>query len=87
MILWSRDSRGAGSLPSALGAYKQYAKFPAGGCRVSCRVTTAGEGLAAADVDFLDAEGGLIARIEGYECTIDASLNEAFRRNALEAVS
>jgi acyl transferase domain-containing protein/NAD(P)-dependent dehydrogenase (short-subunit alcohol dehydrogenase family) len=87
MILWSREKFGAGSLPSFLGGYRQYAKFPAGGARVSCVVTRSGEGLAAADIDFLDEGGALIARVENYECTIDASLNEAFRKNALEAVS
>ena len=38
---------------------------------------------AVADIEFLDAEGDPVARIESYECVIDASLNQAFRRNRL----
>jgi hypothetical protein len=36
---------------------------------------------ALAEIDFLDAEGKLVARIEGYECVIDPALQRAFRRN------
>ena len=38
---------------------------------------------AVADIEFLDAQGELVARIEAYECVIDPSLNQAFRRNRL----
>ena len=31
------------------------------------------ENLVRADIDFLDADGGLVARMEGYECTVDKS--------------
>ncbi len=37
-----------------------------------------------ATVEFLDHKGTLLARIEGYECVADASLNNAFARNRLE---
>ncbi|MBV8607290.1 MAG: hypothetical protein JO034_07500, partial [Singulisphaera sp.] len=45
------------------------------------RITHAGAHRARADVAFLAADGGLIARINDYECVLDASLNQAFRRN------
>ena len=38
---------------------------------------------AAADIDFLDSAGDLVARMEGYECVIDPSLSDAFARNQL----
>jgi hypothetical protein len=35
-------------------------------------------------MEFLDRNSGkLIARLEDYECVIDASLQQAFRRNQL----
>jgi hypothetical protein len=36
-----------------------------------------------ADIEFLDEEGALVARIEGYECVSVASLIQSFRRNRL----
>ncbi len=38
---------------------------------------------AVADIEFLDARGELVARLDSYECVIDSSLNQAFRRNQL----
>ena len=37
-----------------------------------------------AAIEFVDPAGTLIARIEEYECVLDAALNAAFRRNQLE---
>ena len=34
-------------------------------------------------IEFLDARGELVARLGTYECVVDASLNQAFRRNQL----
>jgi hypothetical protein len=86
MILWTRERLGAGSLPSYLGRYRQFrARFPAEGVRLVVRVTKSLDNLAAADVEIADFSGGLVARIEGYECTVDKSLNEAFSRNSLGA--
>ena len=36
-----------------------------------------------ADIDFQDADGRVIARLEGFEAVIDANLGKAFRRNRL----
>ena len=47
---------------------------------VRCRAQRRGYALAAADVDFIDASGRLIAPLEGYECTVEPSLAEAFRK-------
>jgi len=82
MILWSVERAGAGSLPTFVGRYRQFRRtFPAGGVRVVARVTEAGPHKARADIDFLDDRGQPVARIEDYECVIDASLQSAFRRN------
>ena len=85
LIVWSCAEYQAGSLPSFIGKYRQFApKFPADGGRIAARIVKHDRHRAVADIEFLDRNGGLLARIEGYECTIDAALNAAFRRNALE---
>ncbi|MBI3552647.1 MAG: SDR family NAD(P)-dependent oxidoreductase [Elusimicrobia bacterium] len=87
MILWTAQRQGAGCLPSRAQGFRQYAAFPEEGSRVAARIVKSVEGSACADVDFLDARGRLVARLEGLECTVDKSLNTAFRRNALEVRS
>jgi NAD(P)-dependent dehydrogenase (short-subunit alcohol dehydrogenase family) len=85
LSLWCHAERGAVSLPSALGRYRQFRRrFPAGAVRVVCRVTGAAGQVVRADVEFVDGAGQLVARIDNYECILDAALNAAFRRNRLE---
>jgi hypothetical protein len=85
MILWSFERFGSGSLPSFAGRYRQFQEnFPRNGAQIVIRVTTEREHSASADMEFLDRTSGkLIARLEGYECVIDPSLERAFRRNQL----
>ncbi|WP_435007870.1 SDR family NAD(P)-dependent oxidoreductase [Tundrisphaera lichenicola] len=88
MILWSVERTGDGSLPTFVGRYRQFRKsFPGGGVRVVARITEASPHKARADVDFLDEQGEAVARIEDYECVIDASLKSAFRRNRAQVES
>jgi len=35
------------------------------------------------DIDWVGDDGRLLARLEGYESVVDASLSEAFRHNSL----
>jgi acyl transferase domain-containing protein/NAD(P)-dependent dehydrogenase (short-subunit alcohol dehydrogenase family) len=85
MILWSFERFGAGSLPSFAGRFRQFHEsFPKDGAQVVIRITSAQSHSAIADIEFLDRSNGkLIARLEGYECVIDASLQQAFQRNQL----
>jgi NAD(P)-dependent dehydrogenase (short-subunit alcohol dehydrogenase family) len=85
MILWSFERFGSGSLPSFAGRYRQFQdNFPKTGVQIAVRVTAEREHSASADMEFLDrTTGKLIARLEGYECVIDPSLQKAFRRNQL----
>jgi acyl transferase domain-containing protein/NAD(P)-dependent dehydrogenase (short-subunit alcohol dehydrogenase family)/acyl carrier protein len=84
VILWTRQQRGAANLPCHIRRYRQWRRnFPADGARVVVFVERSSERLALCDMDFVDAEGRLIARLEGYECVIDPSLERAYRRNAL----
>jgi len=84
MILWSFAQYQSASLPTFIRRYRQFLpKFSASGGRVIAQVTKSEEHSAQATIEFLDEHGALIARMEEYECTIDPSLNEAFRRNSL----
>jgi hypothetical protein len=85
MILWSFERFGSGSLPSFAGRYRQFQDtFPREGTQIVIRVTAEREHGASADMEFLDRNTGkLIARLENYECVIDPSLQQAFRRNQL----
>ena len=85
MILWSFERFGSGSLPSFAGRFRQFHdSFPNNGAQIVIRVTAEREHSASADMEFLDrTTGKLIARLEGYECVIDPSLERAFRRNQL----
>ena len=79
MILWTRQERGAASLPTFLRSYRQYRRaFPAGGVVVVLRTDARDR----ADFDLIDiATGTVVARGEGYECVTDVSLDRAFGRN------
>jgi hypothetical protein len=86
LILWTWERRGAACLPSFAASYRQYAsRWPQDGCLVRARVHKSVEGLAVSDLDFLDRSGRLIARLAGYESTVDKSLAEAFRKNIIVA--
>ncbi|MCK4623421.1 MAG: SDR family NAD(P)-dependent oxidoreductase [Desulfuromonadales bacterium] len=89
MILWSFERYGAGSLPVFVDRYRQYReRYPENGVEIRVRVTEQNTQKASADIDFLDPlSGTLVARIEGYECVIDASLNASFQRNKLLGVA
>jgi NAD(P)-dependent dehydrogenase (short-subunit alcohol dehydrogenase family)/acyl carrier protein len=87
VILWTRQQRGAANLPCHIRRYRQWRRgFPADGARVVVFVERSSERLALCDMDFVDAEGRLIARLEGYECVIDPALERAYRRNAVVLV-
>jgi len=85
MILWTFRQYGVGSLPSFLARYRQYAgRFPQDGARILVQVTEHNKRKATADIEFVDPKSGaLIARIDGYECTLGAFLNKAFQDNTL----
>ena len=85
MILWSLEQCNMGSLPNRIGKYRQFKeRFPSKGVRAAARVKKRSGHRAVADIEFTDKiSGDLVARMEDYECILDASLNEAFRRRNL----
>jgi acyl-coenzyme A thioesterase PaaI-like protein len=85
MSVWCHAERGAVSLPSAVGRYRQYVRrFPSGSVRVVCRVERATGPIVRAEIEFVAESGQLLARMDGFECVLDAALTAAFRRNRLE---
>jgi len=82
-ILWCFEHTGMVSLPSFVGRYRQYVRtMPASGAVVALRVRERTPHQMKGDIAFLDEGGRVLARLEGYVCTIDAALRAAFRRNA-----
>jgi NAD(P)-dependent dehydrogenase (short-subunit alcohol dehydrogenase family)/acyl carrier protein len=88
LSVWCSTQAGSVSLPTLVGRYRQFRRsFPGPRVRVAARVSRPAPHRAVADIEFLDPDGSPVARIEGYECVIDASLNQAFRRNRLHQVA
>ncbi|MDZ4183984.1 MAG: SDR family NAD(P)-dependent oxidoreductase [Desulfuromonadales bacterium] len=89
MILWSFERYQAASLPVFAGRYRQYSeKFPECGAEIRIRVSKQNSHKATAEIDFVHPlTGELLARLEDYECVIDASLNETFQRNTLQGAT
>jgi hypothetical protein len=84
--LWTRENLGANSLPTGLGSLRLYQReFPDQGVRVKVAIEQSSRSRAMATIEILDEERRLIARLEKFECVIDASLNQAFRRNRLSS--
>ncbi|HEV3439043.1 MAG TPA: SDR family NAD(P)-dependent oxidoreductase [Gemmata sp.] len=84
MILWTRFHHDTGSLPCFAGRYRQYRKsFPAGPTTIVIRIRRDDGKFARADVDYLDPDGRIIAQMQDYECVMEKSLNQAFRRNQI----
>jgi acyl transferase domain-containing protein/NAD(P)-dependent dehydrogenase (short-subunit alcohol dehydrogenase family) len=81
LILWSWRQFDAPGLPCAVGRYRQYRRaFPAPEVRIVARVRRAAAHQALADLDVLDLDGRLVARLEGCEWAFDPSLKRAFAR-------
>jgi hypothetical protein len=85
VVLWCRDRLGANSLPTALGGYLQFRRsFPPSGVRILAQIRHSSDTRVVSDIEFLDEHGELVARVDSYECVVDASLNQAFRRNRID---
>ncbi len=89
LILWSFEQYQAGSLPVFAERYRQYQQvFPESGVEIRVQLIEQNRSRAIANIDFIDPLNDLlVARIEHYECVIDASLNATFQRNKLTGVA
>lgn len=82
MILWAFEQYNAGSLPVSFERYTQFqSSWPKGDVVVRAKIEKHSAHQAIATIECVSQQSGtVLARIEGYECVIDASLNEAFQR-------
>ncbi|MBS1153322.1 MAG: omega-3 polyunsaturated fatty acid synthase, partial [Myxococcaceae bacterium] len=78
LILWCREQRGAPSLPSRVGAWRQFKPFPTGSVRATVRVREVEGAAITSDVDLLDEAGEVVAQLEGCVCTVSPTLDRAF---------
>jgi acyl transferase domain-containing protein/NAD(P)-dependent dehydrogenase (short-subunit alcohol dehydrogenase family) len=85
LILWSFESHKAGSLPVHVKSYRQMqSAWPKGKVDIKVNIEKSNEHQAVSTIEFIHADDGkLLAVMEGYECVIDASLNESFQRTEL----
>jgi len=86
MILWCNAVKQKGSLPSYIRRYRQHVEsVAASSVEIRCRINTFSESMVGADIDFIQPDDNkVIARLEGYECTMADNLDTAFARNILE---
>lgn len=83
-VLWCLEEIGVPSLPSFVGRYRQYCTaFPREGVIAVLQVERSSQHSMTGSITLLDDAGRVAARLEGYECTADASLREAFRRRSV----
>ena len=83
-ILWCDEELGAVSLPAYVRGYRQYrSAFPEDGLRVVLQIHERDSHKMTGDLTYLAADGRVVARLEGYECTVDDSLRAAFRRGSI----
>jgi len=84
-ILWTRRFLGSPSLPTKIGAYRQFGAFKKASVKVVAWVRESTESMLRADFEFRAEDGTVIARIIDYACAIDGRLDSAFSRNSLPA--
>ncbi len=84
LVLWASRVRGLGSLPNAVGAYRQYQRrFDGPEVVAITRITRATAHQVTADIEIRTPTGSLIARLSDCTHTMDASLLEAFAQTTL----
>jgi hypothetical protein len=85
VILWSQERRGKPCLPCGIASYRQFRRgWPLDGIRILIKIQPPADRMIRCDIEFVDLQGRLVARMEGCENVIDASLSAAFRRNRIE---
>jgi len=78
--VWCFEEKGVVSLPSYGASYRQYCdRFPSGGVTVVLEIEEVSNRRMRGNFTFLDTEDGIVARMNGYEAIMDASLFKAFK--------
>jgi NAD(P)-dependent dehydrogenase (short-subunit alcohol dehydrogenase family)/acyl carrier protein len=78
--VWCFEEKGVVSLPSYGASYRQYCgQFPSDGVTVVLEIKDVTPRRMRGDFTFLNAEDAIVARLNGYEAIMDASLFKAFK--------
>jgi hypothetical protein len=78
--VWCFEEKGVVSLPSYAASYRLYCRqFPSEGVTVVLEIKDVTNRRMRGDFTFLDAEDAIVARLNGYEAIMDASLFKAFK--------
>ena len=80
-ILWCQEILGAPSLPTCVGRYHQFQRFPRDEVKISFRPRSRDTHKVVGDivVSRVGSDGDILACLENYECTVDARLEKAFK--------
>ncbi|MDY0213873.1 MAG: polyketide synthase dehydratase domain-containing protein, partial [Desulfuromonadaceae bacterium] len=87
MILWCFARQQCVSLPSYIRHYRQFVDtIPTQELtQINCLIRNSSASMVQADIDFVTPDSDLLlARIEGYECTMTDNLGGAFACNTLD---
>ena len=83
-VAQTTEALGAPSLPNFAKKYRQYVKsFNGQEVKISAKASKKGTSAATATIEFITSNGEVAAIIEGYECTINAALSNAFKNRNL----
>jgi NAD(P)-dependent dehydrogenase (short-subunit alcohol dehydrogenase family) len=78
--VWCFEEKGVVSLPSYSASYRQYCvQFPSDGVTVVLEIEEVTNSRMRGNFTFLDADDAIVARLNGYEAIMDASLFKAFK--------
>ena len=84
MILWTTEALGAPSLPNYAKSYRQFIKsFDGQEVTISAKAAKKSTSSAIATIEFITNDGKVAAIIDGYECTINSALTNAFKKRVL----
>jgi hypothetical protein len=79
-ILWCFEEKRTVSLPRFVTSYRQYRHhFPAEGVTAVLEANPINHHKMRADFTFFDSNDETVARLTGYQATVDTSLPEAFK--------
>ncbi|WP_186377814.1 type I polyketide synthase [Planctopirus ephydatiae] len=83
-IVWAWQQRGMPSLPTGIRRIELLQrKWPAEGVIVTCRIKKATAHVVSMDGEILNRQGQILARLEGVDSLMDASLKPAFAARSL----
>ena len=78
LIVWTRARLGAPSLPTRLDTLKWFAAPTGNQLRATVKVRSIEGATVTSDIELLETDGTLVARLGGYQCTVSSTLARAF---------